>query len=271
MNDPTTLIMELVHWQKKLAKLSTIWGSITLSVDATICLFMIIILFSSRDSVFHKETRIFTRVISLTFETMLPPVIILVILLSLYGKSSTPMSDVRQVMICALPPLYYNSALHTLVGRRSVRRILDAKLAADGVRMLSGQFHGDSSSQTLYRKGGGAHSPFIHAGVVENTGDIEEYQKMTMFGGKGKMGMTPPMISVETSTFISEPDRRAEQKRSVNRGWVEDDLDDISEASVSADIKEEALTPELTEPIISIEMIARSCASDDLVVHPGRY
>ncbi|ODN97392.1 hypothetical protein L198_03956 [Cryptococcus wingfieldii CBS 7118] len=199
-----------------MAKLSTIWRSITLSVDAIICLFMIIILFISRDSVFRKETGIFTRVISLTFETTLPP--------SLSSSSSSVSMaraalpfDVRQVLICALPPVYYNSALHALVGRRSVRRILDAKLAADGVQMLCGQFHGDSSSQTLDRKGGGAHSPFIHAGVVENTGEIMEYQKMTMFGGKGKMGMTPPMISVETSTVISEPDRRAEQKRSVSQ------------------------------------------------------
>ncbi|WVQ74536.1 hypothetical protein IAR50_004137 [Cryptococcus sp. DSM 104548] len=263
--DNSSLVGGLVHWQKKLAKLSTIWGSITLCVDACICLFMIFILSKSRNSTFHKEIRIFTRVVSLTFETMFPPVIILIVLLNPHGKSSTPLSDIRQALICALPPLCYHSALHTLVDRRYVGRILDPILAAGVVQMLSGGrlYGGPGSRYHLEsRDKGGVDDPFVHGGEVEMNADGVS-PGMMMFGGKGKMWMTPPMVRVETNIIISEPDRLFEQKSSVNRDWIDDDLNDISESNTTIDVK---LEEGHMEHPMSVEMIAPSCGDEDLVL-----
>ncbi|OCF56786.1 hypothetical protein L486_05641 [Kwoniella mangroviensis CBS 10435] len=114
-----------------------IWGSLTLGVDGTLCILMTIMLFRSRDGIFHRETRLFNKLVSLIYETMLPPVICLAIYQGTTHLAGNPVSDFRKIITCILPVLYFHSLLHTLVGRKRIREILDSNLAREGVKVIS--------------------------------------------------------------------------------------------------------------------------------------
>ncbi|WWD05256.1 hypothetical protein V865_003329 [Kwoniella europaea PYCC6329] len=114
-----------------------IWGAITLSVDGTLCILMTIMLFKSRDGIFHRETRLFNKLVSLLYETMLPPVICLAIYQGTTHFAGNPISDFRKIITCILPVLYFHSLLHTLVGRKRIREILNSNLTREGVKVIS--------------------------------------------------------------------------------------------------------------------------------------
>ncbi|KAK6907721.1 hypothetical protein I203_101722 [Kwoniella mangroviensis CBS 8507] len=114
-----------------------IWGSLTLGVDGTLCIMMTIMLLRSRDGIFHRETRLFNKLVSLIYETMLPPVICLAIYQGTTHLAGNPVSDFRKIITCILPVLYFHSLLHTLVGRKRIREILDSNLAREGVKVIS--------------------------------------------------------------------------------------------------------------------------------------
>ncbi|WVR06616.1 hypothetical protein IAU60_003648 [Kwoniella sp. DSM 27419] len=114
-----------------------IWAATTLTVDTSICIFVTIMLFRSKDGIFHMERKIYRKLISLTYETMLPPVLCLLVLESTSWVKTNPMTDYRRIFTSVLPVLYYHSLIHTLVGRQQVRVMLDQRLAEEGVQLVS--------------------------------------------------------------------------------------------------------------------------------------
>ncbi|WRT68080.1 uncharacterized protein IL334_005055 [Kwoniella shivajii] len=114
------------------------WGAITFAVDGILCLFMTFMLFKSKQGIFHNQSKLFKKLISLVYETMLPPVLCLLILESTSSKAGSPLTDFRRIFTSILPVLYYHSVLSTLVGRQTIRKILDRKLIKEGVDVFSG-------------------------------------------------------------------------------------------------------------------------------------
>ncbi|WVW85016.1 hypothetical protein I302_107052 [Kwoniella bestiolae CBS 10118] len=133
---PETL-QDLQDFMHRNVKEFQIWGSITTAVDGSLCILMTIMLFKSRDGIFHRETRLFNKLISLVYETMLPPVVCLLLYQASTKLGGNPLSDFRKIITCILPVLYFHSLLHTLVGRKRIRQILEANLARDGVNVIS--------------------------------------------------------------------------------------------------------------------------------------
>ncbi|WVQ85352.1 hypothetical protein IAT38_007517 [Cryptococcus sp. DSM 104549] len=189
------------------------WGAITLSVDGSMCVLMTFLLIKSRDGIFYQETRLFRRMVSLIYETMLPPVIVLLIMVITAEAGHSPLTDARRILSVVLPALQWHSALHTLVGRHIVRTILDNKLASEGVQVLSKDNGVGSGS------GNGGYSTFSNP-------DEKARSRTVKFGKNRNSKGDIPGIRVQTTTqtTVSEPDalHAAMHKPSVNRNWVED-------------------------------------------------
>ncbi|WVR06604.1 hypothetical protein IAU60_003636 [Kwoniella sp. DSM 27419] len=115
------------------------WGALTLAVDGSLCFFMTFMLFKSKSGLFHNQPRLFNKLLSITYETMLPPVICLLILEAASQKEESPMTDFRRVISTVLPVLYYHSTLSTLVGRQKVRAILHESRVASGLEVYQPQ------------------------------------------------------------------------------------------------------------------------------------
>ncbi|WVF68749.1 hypothetical protein IAT40_003521 [Kwoniella sp. CBS 6097] len=173
------------------------WGAITVAVDGSLCLFMTYMLFKSKQGIFHNQAKLFHRLLSLIYETMLPPVICLVILESTTGIQGSPLTDFRRIFTSILPVLYYHSTLQTLVGRQSIRTILDNKLAADGIDVYSGSGsnHAISGTGRATRSGGRV---YISRPKEAEKDGVEMDVKTANSGG--------PFIRIETERQVSGPD-----------------------------------------------------------------
>ncbi|TYJ56450.1 hypothetical protein B9479_002853 [Cryptococcus floricola] len=208
-------------WTLETKKLFKVWIAITITCDGTLFLFITFLLFRSKDSIFHQQKKLFTRLVALLYETMLPPVISLVVLGATMSEPGNPMFDYRHICTSLLPALYWNSYLHTLVGRQTVRNILDARLAADGVERLSGA--GGLSSD------GGRVKPRLTRsfGRVDSNGEKIRMSMLNKDRERARELMTPPLIQVDTvvTTSVSPIDTSDVYKRpSVNRGpWVDEE------------------------------------------------
>ncbi|WVR04809.1 hypothetical protein IAU60_001821 [Kwoniella sp. DSM 27419] len=123
---------------------SKIWGGLTLGVDAALCACLTCLLLRSKESVFHREKKIFRRLMALMYESMLPPVVFLLVLECTTNEAGSPTTDWRKFLTTCTPCLYFHSVVSALVGRQTIRDLLDAKLVAEGVIPLS-ITHGSSS------------------------------------------------------------------------------------------------------------------------------
>ncbi|OCF40280.1 hypothetical protein I317_05913 [Kwoniella heveanensis CBS 569] len=173
------------------------WGAITVAVDGSLCLFMTYMLFKSKQGIFHNQNKLFHRLLSIIYETMLPPVICLLILEATTSIKGSPLTDFRRIFTSILPVLYYHSTLQTLVGRQSIRSILDNKLAADGIEHYSGSGsnHAISGAGRATRSGGRVY--ISRPKEVEKDG-VEMDVKTPNSGG--------PFIRIETERQVSGPD-----------------------------------------------------------------
>ncbi|WVQ84386.1 hypothetical protein IAT38_006538 [Cryptococcus sp. DSM 104549] len=158
--DTLAQVKELATFMPSTIRHFKTWGAITLAVDGSLCVFMSFMLFKSRQGIFHNETRLFKKLLSLVYETMLPPAVCLLILEASSGVSGSPLTDARRIITCILPVLYFHSVLQTPVGRQQVRDILDSKLAADGVNLLSDE-------RTATRNGGYSTTPRVYASFAK--------------------------------------------------------------------------------------------------------
>ncbi|WRT68070.1 uncharacterized protein IL334_005045 [Kwoniella shivajii] len=194
-------ISQLPKLMPDILKFFKIWGAVTLVVDGALCVIMTFLLFKTQDSLFSKESKIFRKLISLIYETMLPPVVCLLILEAASGSKGTPLTDMRRVITCILPVLYYHSALHTLVGRQAIRELLDDKLASGGI-------HAFSSGSGKGSGGGGgrvyaAFPPGLRSINIEEAG-IE----LQSPSGNSSTRKNPqmPLVKIEQSTVVSRSD-----------------------------------------------------------------
>ncbi|WVQ96276.1 hypothetical protein IAU59_003380 [Kwoniella sp. CBS 9459] len=187
------------------------WGAITVAVDGSLCLFMTFMLFKSKQGIFHNQSKLFHRLLSLMYETMLPPVLCLIILEAISGIEGSPLTDFRRVFTSILPVLYYHFTLQTLVGRQSIRSILDNKLAADGIDVYSGSGsnHVISGGGRATRSGGRVY--ISRPKELEKEG-VEMDVKTPSSGG--------PFIRIETEREVSGPDNLSpvHMVPSLNRG-----------------------------------------------------
>ncbi|WWC88385.1 uncharacterized protein L201_003296 [Kwoniella dendrophila CBS 6074] len=208
-------INEIPELMPKIMKFFKIWGAITLVVDGALCIVMTVLLFKTQDSLFAKEDKIFRKLISLVYETMLPPVICLLILEAASGSKGTPLTDMRRIITCILPVLYYHSALHTLCGRQDLRDLLDDKLASSGIHVISSGSGKGSSGQNgrVYA----AHPPGLRSinnaeeGIAGEGIELQESPKKG-FSKPHKKSRSHqaipqmPTVTVERSTIISLSD-----------------------------------------------------------------
>nr|XP_019000116.1 uncharacterized protein I203_07275 [Kwoniella mangroviensis CBS 8507]OCF63577.1 hypothetical protein I203_07275 [Kwoniella mangroviensis CBS 8507] len=196
-------IKQLPEKMPQILKLFKIWGAVTLVVDGALCIIMTILLFKTQDSLFSKETKVFRKLISLVYETMLPPVICLIILEAASGSKGTPLmgkptADMRRIITCILPVLYYHSALHTLCGRQDLRDLLEDKLASGGIHAISNG-SGKGSGGRVYA----AYPPGLRSLNNEESG-IEMQSPISSSSTRKNPQM--PMIKVEQTTVVSRSD-----------------------------------------------------------------
>ncbi|WVW85018.1 hypothetical protein I302_107054 [Kwoniella bestiolae CBS 10118] len=191
-------IMQLPQKMPEILKFFKIWGAVTLVVDGALCIIMTILLFKTQDSLFSKETKVFRKLISLVYETMLPPVVCLIILEAASGSKGTPLTDMRRIITCILPVLYYHSALHTLCGRQDLRDLLEDKLASGGIHALSNG-SGKGSGGRVYA----AYPPGLRSLNIEESG-IEMQSPISSSSTRKNPQM--PMIKVEQTTVVSRSD-----------------------------------------------------------------
>ncbi|WVR06603.1 hypothetical protein IAU60_003635 [Kwoniella sp. DSM 27419] len=123
------------------AKLFTLFRAMNLAVDGSLCLVMTVVLLKSKQSIFHNQSRLFTKLLAATYETMLPPAICLLVLEIFSSREQDPLVDFRRPICLCLPVLYWHSTILTLVGRQKVRQLLDRQLVADGIEV----YHASSS------------------------------------------------------------------------------------------------------------------------------
>ncbi|WWD05242.1 hypothetical protein V865_003315 [Kwoniella europaea PYCC6329] len=191
-------IMQLPEKMPRVLKFFKLWGAVTLVVDGALCIIMTILLFKTQDSLFSKETKVFRKLISLVYETMLPPVICLIILETAGGSKGTPLTDMRRIITCILPVLYYHSALHTLCGRQDLRDLLEDKLASGGIHAISNG-SGKGSGGRVYA----AYPPGLRTLNNEESG-IEMQSPISSSSTRKNPQM--PMIKVEQTTVVSRSD-----------------------------------------------------------------
>ncbi|WVQ86233.1 hypothetical protein IAT38_008401 [Cryptococcus sp. DSM 104549] len=228
----------------KSVKLFKTWGAVTLAVDGCICVCMTVMLVKSKDSMFNNEGKIFRKLLSLVYETMLPPVLCLIILEASSGKKGSPLTDWRRIITSVLPVFYFHSVLSTLCGRASIRKILDSRLQAEGISLITGSTSktaGSGSGGRVYStlppggKGGGvrgveegyelkseAGSALSFGGVrvqIDQTTSISESEIITPTS-KSPFQPSENLSPIQETSVPSLGYQHAGE--SVNRGWTED-------------------------------------------------
>ncbi|WWC71019.1 uncharacterized protein I206_104972 [Kwoniella pini CBS 10737] len=189
---PETL-KDLQTFMKRNVKEFEIWGAVTTAVDGSLCLSMTILLFKSRDGVFHRETRIFNKLISIIYETMLPPVICLLVNLTSTRVGDNPLSDFNKIITCILPVLYFHSLLHTLVGRKRIREILDEKLLKEGVNLISDgrdNYKGSNSGKFNFTVTSSENSISKSTGITSGGGRVIDQAEFRGYHNDGEIPLT---------------------------------------------------------------------------------
>ncbi|WWC59682.1 uncharacterized protein I303_102244 [Kwoniella dejecticola CBS 10117] len=187
-----------------------VWGAMTLSMDALLCVSLTVLLLRSKDSVFHNETRLFHKLFALMYESMLPPVVLLLILESVEQVAGSPTSDWRKFLITCITCLYFHSVLSALVGRQTIRGLLENKLKAEGgVSLLSsGRATGGGGSSKGYATHTYPSTEMIASKrAEEGNGSYKEMK--SEYGGGSQVSVAGPMVKIEHDSNTSEPDNYA--------------------------------------------------------------
>ncbi|WWC71063.1 uncharacterized protein I206_105016 [Kwoniella pini CBS 10737] len=202
------------------------WGAITCVIDGILCLFMTFMLFKSKQGIFHNQDKLFKRLISLIYETMLPPVLCLLILEACSSISGSPLTDFRRIFTSIIPVLYYHSVLSTLVGRKTIANILQRKLIAEGLTSFSASGSGSGSGT-----GSGGHVS-KSGGRFYISKPKRSEEKDLELGVRSPFNLTPnskisdgPFIHVETElhTSTTGPDEMKIQIPTLGRNRLKSD------------------------------------------------
>ncbi|WWC59683.1 uncharacterized protein I303_102245 [Kwoniella dejecticola CBS 10117] len=186
---------------------SRVWGGLTLAVDAALCLCLTILLLRSKDSVFHNESRLLHKLFALMYESMLPPVILLVILESADNVAGSPTTDWRKLLVTCIPNLYFHSVLSALVSRQTIRGLLDSKLRAEGgVSLLSSGYTSNSSGVKRLSR---SFPSTVHTTSRKTEEGVSGYEMKSDFGSQVSVGGPMIKVRVEQNEAISEPDNYA--------------------------------------------------------------
>lgn len=121
------------QYSLNLSVIRKVWGGICVASDGIIMLTLMYFLISSRESIFHKEKRVYHKLVMLVLETMLPPVVCTISLVAITNQKGSPAGDFRRIFRILLPTLYWVSLLHTLVARADIRQMLGTSLASNGM------------------------------------------------------------------------------------------------------------------------------------------
>ncbi|KAK6904866.1 hypothetical protein I203_105685 [Kwoniella mangroviensis CBS 8507] len=189
-----------------------IWGGMTLSMDATLCVTLTHLLLRSKDSVFANETRLFHRLIALMYESMFPPVIFLIIAEASGNMEGAPTTDWRKFVVTCTPCLYFHSVLSALVSRQTIRGILNSKLASEGVNVLSNGTSGGGGKMYASSSYPSPSTSALNHKQSQSQTHVEEGEGYEMKSEAGSVVTIPgPMVKVrvEQNSAISEPDSYA--------------------------------------------------------------
>ncbi|WVW78219.1 hypothetical protein I302_100170 [Kwoniella bestiolae CBS 10118] len=193
-------------------KASRVWGALTLAIDALLCVALTVLLLRSKDSVFHNEPRLLHKLFALMYESMLPPVVLLVILESAEQVAGSPTSDWRKFLITCIPCLYFHSVLSALIGRQAIRGILDNKLKVEGgVSLLSSSGHGSSGVGKSFNTFSYPSNPTSSRKAEEGRNGEYEMKSESEYGNGSQVSVGGPMVKVrvEHNSATSEPDSYA--------------------------------------------------------------
>ncbi|WWC88349.1 uncharacterized protein L201_003259 [Kwoniella dendrophila CBS 6074] len=125
-----------------------VWAAISCIVDGGICLYITYTLVTSKTRIFHNQDRLFRRLVSLVYETMLPPVVCFVVIEILMWKSGSSVTSVIRTFSTILPVLYYHSVLSTLIGRQMIKNIVNDNLIENGINQFSSGSNSGSGSES---------------------------------------------------------------------------------------------------------------------------
>ncbi|WVQ98274.1 hypothetical protein IAU59_005397 [Kwoniella sp. CBS 9459] len=189
-------LQQLPAFFERFVYLSRVWGGITLTIDLALCLCLTVLLVRSKDSIFSNEKRLFHRLLALMYEAMLPPVILLFILECTTNDDGSPTTDWRKFLTTCMGPLYFHSVLGALISRQTIRGILNSKLAAEGVNLISG---GTGASRTFVGY------PSTPSKLAEEAG----YELKSEAGSKLSVGGPMVKVRIEHDSATSEPDAYA--------------------------------------------------------------
>ncbi|OCF35028.1 hypothetical protein I316_03068 [Kwoniella heveanensis BCC8398] len=152
------------------SKLFKIWTTITMVVDGIITLFLAVLLFKTNDGIFSRDGKAFKKLLSVIYNTMLPPTICIVAYQISTSLGHSPLVDFRKILNCILPSLYFQTLMYLLVERQTIRKIVDAKLLSSGggsgpkqifdpklelKAVKNGNGHGQGKGQTQGQVGAG--------------------------------------------------------------------------------------------------------------------
>nr|XP_019048360.1 hypothetical protein I302_02131 [Kwoniella bestiolae CBS 10118]OCF27290.1 hypothetical protein I302_02131 [Kwoniella bestiolae CBS 10118] len=159
------------------ARINKIWGGMSLAMDGILCITLTILLMRSKESVFANETRLLHKLVSLMYESMLPPVIFLIIAQASGNMQGAPNS------------LYFHSVLSALVSRQTIRGMLEARLSSEGVKATS-------------KGSGGVYASFSYPSSSRDGAGTLTVDR-SKISGEGEYEMSSKEGSVEQNVKIS--------------------------------------------------------------------
>ncbi|WVW78228.1 hypothetical protein I302_100180 [Kwoniella bestiolae CBS 10118] len=101
------------------------WTAVSVATDLCVCATMTYALIKSKDEIKAAATSLMRKLLMLTFETMLPPVTVTLLLLIFGSIENLTMGNFSRVPVWMIGPLYFHSIIHSLVSRHDVQFILE--------------------------------------------------------------------------------------------------------------------------------------------------
>nr|XP_031860728.1 uncharacterized protein CI109_003771 [Kwoniella shandongensis]KAA5527800.1 hypothetical protein CI109_003771 [Kwoniella shandongensis] len=178
----------LEDWLDKVNKYVIAWTAVSLATDIAVCGAMTYALVKSRDDIKAAATSLLRKLLMLTFETMMPPAIVVFVLLIFGSISSATMGNFSRVLVWTIGPLYFHAIIHSLVSRHDVQFILQTQNP-----------HARSQSRSRSRSGSDQH----HQHQRKSMSELEDGQ----FYRERPMAMMPVVM-----------DERAKKEL----GWADD-------------------------------------------------
>ncbi|KAK8847586.1 hypothetical protein IAR55_005445 [Kwoniella newhampshirensis] len=114
----------LEQWLDNVNKYVIAWTAVSLATDIAVCGAMTYALLKSRDEIKAAATSLLRKLLMLTFETMMPPGVVVFVLLIFGSISNATMGNFSRVLVWTIGPLYFHAIIHSLVSRHDVQFIL---------------------------------------------------------------------------------------------------------------------------------------------------